>query len=330
MLRIDIRKAVDSIGEIALGSVSNIFSEKLHEWAEKDARVCYVGVDTMDGEFLKKWPDRAFDVGIAEQDELCTATGLALTGMIPIIQAWAPFTPLRNFDQLRTYLCRHNCNAKIIGWTLGLVNCSHGTTHHDLESIALYRTVPNLTILAPFDDHQFRQAFDAAMNIEGPVAVLGAPELYAPGAEGVMDPAIGERAPFEVGKAEWWRHGKDLTIISVGPALRYSMQAAATLEADGVSVGVINMCSIKPLDIAAIEQAASESRAIITVEEQQITGGLGSAVAEVVAERGLAVKFKRMGIPDMFVEDLGDWTYTRQSVNLTAKDVHRQARELLG
>jgi transketolase len=330
MLELDLKKAHQSIKEIALGSVGNVFSEKLVEYGRKDARVCYVGVDTMDEQFQEQFPGRAFDVGIAEQAELAMATGLAQTGLIPVVQGWAPFTPMRNFDQLRTYIARHNCNVKIITTTLGLVNCSHGTTHHDLESIALYRTVPNLTVLAAFDEQQFCQAFDAAMAIDGPVVVMGPPEIYAPGDDGLMNPDIPEHGDFVVGKCEWWRQGTDVTIVSVGPALRYSMKAAAQLEADGLSVGVINMTSLKPLDADAIEQAAKQSKAILTVEEQLINGGLGSAVAEVIAERQLNVAFRRIGIPDTFVEDLGDWTYTRNSVDLTAANVYRQARRLLG
>ena len=144
--------------EIALGQRLVPFTELLIEYASRDSRVCYVGVDTMDVEFQKQFPDRAFDVGIAEQNQLGVATGLANAGMIPIVQAWSPFTPLRNFDQLRTSLARHHSNVKIVTTALGLVNCSHGATHHDMESLALFRTVPGLVILAPIDGVQFEQA----------------------------------------------------------------------------------------------------------------------------------------------------------------------------
>jgi transketolase len=328
LLRIDVRKQCDSVSEIPLGSIANVFSEKLHEWAEKDDRICYVGVDTMDVAFEKKYPGRAFDVGIAEQDELCMATGLSMQGLIPVIQAWAPFTPLRNFDQLRTYLCRHQCNAKIIGWALGLVNNSHGTTHHDLESIALYRVVPNLTVLTAYDDDQFRQAFDAAMAIDGPVVLLGQPEHYAPGSEGLMDLTL-PQSDFVVGKNQWVRRGSDVTLVSYGPALRYTWKAADELEAAGVSVGIVHVTSIKPFDEDVIEEAANTTKGILVVEEQSIVGGVGSAVAEVIAERGLNTRFKRMGIQDKYIEDLGDWTYTRGAAQLSVKDVIKQANNLI-
>lgn len=330
LLRIDVRKQCDSISEIPLGSIANVFSEKLHEWAEKDDRICYVGVDTMDQHFQVKYPDRAFDVGIAEQDEMALSTGLSMQGLIPVIQAWAPFTPLRNFDQLRTYLCRHDCNAKIIGWTLGLVNNSHGTTHHDLESIALYRVVPNLTVLTAFDDDQFRQAFDAAMAINGPVVLLGQPEHYAPGSDGLMDPDLPPHGDYVVGKSQWVKRGGDLTIVTYGPALRYAWKAAAQLEASGKSVGLINVTSIKPFDKDIIEQAAKASKAILVVEEQSIIGGVGSAVAEVIAERSLRVRFKRQGIRDRYIEDLGDWTYTRNAAGLSVDHVIQHATILIG
>ncbi|MAE65063.1 MAG: hypothetical protein CMJ18_12405 [Phycisphaeraceae bacterium] len=328
LLRVDVRRSVDSVREIPLGSTTDVFSEKLNEWADRDRRVCYVGVDTMDPALQQKHPDRAFDVGIAEQSELALATGLSMQGMIPVIQAWAPFTPLRNFDQLRTYLCRHDCNAKIIGWALGLVNNSHGTTHHDLESIALYRVVPNLTVLTAFDDDQFRLAFDAAMSVDGPVVLLGQPEHYAPGADGLEKIALPPQDEFVIGRNQWARRGADITLVTYGPALRYAWAAADRLEAEGIGAGLINVTSIKPFDEGIIEEAAGAARALLVVEEQSVLGGIGSAVAEIIAERGLEVRFLRLGIPDCYVEDVGDWTHTRKSAGLSIEDVIRTARTM--
>jgi transketolase len=250
-------------------------------------------------------------------------------GMIPVVQAWSPFTPLRNFEQLRTYFCRHNSNGKIVSIALGLANCSHGTTHHDLESIALYRVVPNLTLLAAMDDAQFRLAFPVAMAHEGPVVLLGPPEIYAPGAEGLEPLEIPVHGDFRIGKAEWLRRGSDAAIISVGAALRYSWQAAELLATEGIKASVINMCSLKPLDASAVLEAARSHRAIVTVEEQSVIGGLGSACAEVLAENGVAIPFRRMGIPDQFCENLGDWTYTREHVGLTRANVAQTIHQLL-
>jgi transketolase len=314
--------------EIKLGYTGVSIGKLLIEYASKDRRVCYVGVDTTEIEFQKRFPDRAFDVGIAEQDELGVATGLAKMGMIPVVQAWSPFTPMRNFDQLRTSLARHRANVKIVTTALGLANCSHGATHHDMESFALFRVVPNLVILAPFDDSQFEQAFRAAMNYVGPVVIMGPPEIYAPGAEGLPALPISRRRPFQIGRAEWLRRGRDATIIAYGAPLRYSWVAAERLEREGISVGVLNMCSLKPLDEAAVIQAGLETGAILTVEEQNIHGGLGGAVAEIIAECGRGIKFKRMGIPDQFVENLGDYTETRASLGLTAAGVARALRQL--
>jgi transketolase len=317
------------IEEISLGSAASSFSELLCEHAARDPRICYVGVDTMDQEFQRRFPERAFDVGIAEQNQLGIATGLARMGMIPVVQAWSPFTPLRNFEQLRTYFCRHNSNGKIVSIALGLANCSHGTTHHDLESIALYRVVPNLTLLAAMDDAQFRLAFPVAMAHEGPVVLLGPPEIYAPGAEGLEPLEIPVHGDFRIGKAEWLRRGSDAAIISVGAALRYSWQAAELLATEGIKASVINMCSLKPLDASAVLEAARSHRAIVTVEEQSVIGGLGSACAEVLAENGVAIPFRRMGIPDQFCENLGDWTYTREHVGLTRANVAQTIHQLL-
>jgi transketolase len=317
------------IEEISLGSAANSFSELLCEHAARDPRICYVGVDTMDAEFQRRFPERAFDVGIAEQNELGIATGLARMGLIPVVQAWSPFTPLRNFEQLRTYFCRHNSNGKLITTTLGLTNCSHGTTHHDLETIALYRVVPNLTVIAAMDDAQFRLAFPVAMAHVGPIALMGPPEIYAPGHEGLEPLDIPPHGEFRIGQAEWLRRGRDAVIISVGAALRYSWQAAKALGEEGIDVSVINMTSLKPLDAAAVLEAARTHRAVLTVEEQSIIGGLGSACAEVIAENGIAVPFRRLGIPDQFCENLGDWTYTREQIGLTRVNVAEAVRALL-
>lgn len=330
LLKINPARTHGAIREIALGSLADTFSQCLLRHARRNDRVCYVGVDTMDSAFEREFPDRAFDVGIAEQNELGLATGLAKTGLIPIVQGWSPFTPLRNFDQLRTYLARHKANVKIFTTTLGLANCSHGTTHHDLESIALYRVVPNLRVVAPFDDEQFAEAFDLAMAHEGPVVVMGAPEIYAAGEDGLMTPeGIRHEAPLAFGRAEWWKRGNDIALVSVGSALRYTWKAALSLEAQGISASVLNMCAIKPFGEEAILQAAREHRAILTIEEQSVVGGIGSATADILAGSGIQVAFDRIGIEDKFIEDLGDWTYTRRSANLTDGEVVRRAQGML-
>ncbi|MDP6475540.1 MAG: 1-deoxy-D-xylulose-5-phosphate synthase, partial [Alphaproteobacteria bacterium] len=272
-------------------SYTNVFADALIKEAERDEDIVAITAAMPSGtgidKFAEAYPERAFDVGIAEQDELGLATGLAMQGMIPLIQAWAPFTPLRNFDQLRTYLCRHDCNAKIIGWALGLVNNSHGTTHHDLESIALYRVVPNLTVLTAFDDDQFRLAFDAAMSVDGPVVLLGQPEHYAPGADGLEKIALPPQDEFVIGRNQWARRGADFSLVTYGRALGYAWAAADRLEAEGIGAGLINVTSIKPFDEGIIEEAAGAARALLVVEEQSVLGGIGSAVAEIIAERGL-------------------------------------------
>ncbi|HEY3131602.1 MAG TPA: transketolase C-terminal domain-containing protein [Acidobacteriota bacterium] len=328
--RVSVRNTIErATAEIALGVPLTPFTELLIEYASRDPRVCYVGVDTMDVEFQRHFPSRAFDVGIAEQNQLGIATGLAKAGMVPVVQAWSPFTPLRNFDQLRTSLARHHSNVKIVTTALGLVNCSHGATHHDMESLALFRTVPGLVILAPFDGTQFEQAFRVAMDYVGPVVIMGPPEIYAPGRDGLDSLPIQNHPPFEIGKAEWLRHGNDACLITFGPALRYTWLGAERLSQGGLSVAVVNMCSLKPLDCDSILKAATEIQAVLSVEEQTVIGGLGSAVAEVIAESGVAVRFKRMGIPDQFVENVGDWTETREGIGLTASQVVRAVKELL-
>lgn len=320
------RAQADAQFETAYTGLS--MTRMLLEAGAKDPRVCFVGADTMDLEFQQRYPERAFDVGIAEQDQLGVATGLARSGMIPFVWGWAPFTPIRNFDQLRTSLARHNANVKIITTSAGLVNCSHGATHHDMESLALFRVVPNLTVLSPQNQQQFEETFQLALRHEGPVVIMGPAGMYAPGEEGLIDLPFPDE-PLQIGRSQKLREGSDATIVAFGLALHYAWRAAEQLEGKGISVGIINMFSLKPLDEAAIERAARETGVVLALEEQSVIGGLGSAVAEVIAERGIATRFKRMGIPDCFVEDVGDWTETRQSIGLTADGVVREIKNLL-
>ncbi len=315
--------------EIALGRQLTPFTSLLLEYGARDPRVCYVGVDTMDIEFRSRFPERAFDVGIAEQNQLGVATGLAKTGMIPVVQAWSPFTPIRNFDQLRTSLARHNSNVKIVSTALGLVNCSHGATHHDLESVALYRLIPNLTVLAPFDGEQFEKAFRIALDHTGPVVLLGPPEIYAPGSDSAADIPFFHAPRFAIGGSEILLEGCNVAIFSFGPALRYCWKAAQLLADRGASVRLVNMYSLKPFDRNAVRQAAQEIGRIVCVEEQFVNGGLGDAVAAVIAEENLGCGFRRLGIPDRFVEKVGNWTETREGIGLTAAGVAAAAENLI-
>ena len=316
--------------EVALGRRLVPFTDLMIEYAARDSRVCYVGVDTMDVEFRDRFPERAFDVGIAEQNQLGVATGLAKAGMIPVLQAWSPFTPIRNFDQLRTSLARHNSNVKIITTALGLINCSHGTTHHDLESVALYRVVPNLIVLAPFDAQQFEIAFRAAMQHVGPVILLGPPEIYAPGSDGAEDLPFSHAAPFWIGGSETLLRGSDIAIFSFGPALRYCWSAAQSLAVQEISASLINLYSLKPFDADAVRRAARETGRVLCVEEQLLSGGMGSAIGTLLAEEGLMCRFQRLGIPDRFVEELGNWTETREGIGLTGANVAAAAKKLVG
>jgi transketolase len=315
--------------EIALGRELVPLTRLLLEYAERNSRICYVGVDTMDLAFQARFPDRAFDVGIAEQNQLGVATGLAHMGMIPVVQAWSPFTPLRNFEQLRTSLARHRANVKIVTTSLGLANCSHGTTHHDLETFALYRTVPNLTVLAPRDARQFEQCFRLAMEHEGPVVLMGPAENYAPGREDLTGLPESNGQSVCIGGAEILREGVDACVVSFGSALRYSWKAAQGLAEKGVSVTLLNAYSLKPFCAVDVLEAARRHQVLVTVEEQSIIGGLGSAVAEILVESDFRPRFRRIGIPDTFLEAVGDWTATRHGVGLDTTRVIATVKELL-
>jgi transketolase len=241
---------------------------------------------------IKVAPERVFNFGIAEQDMMGAAAGLALGGKIPFVTTFAVFASLRAAEQARTDIAYNGLPVRICASHGGFGLAVAGATHHALEDIAIYRNMPGMTVIVPADGVEAAAAVRAVMSLPGPSYI----RLSRP-----TEPTVfTEYAPFTIGKARKVREGKDLTIISYGGSVGYSLKAAEILAADGLQVGVIDMATIKPLDAESVLTAARESSAILTVEEHNIIGGLGTAVAEVLAEAGISTRFKRHGIYDHF------------------------------
>lgn len=261
-----------------------------------DPRIVALDADlatcTMSVMFGEKYPDRFFNVGIAEANMVGMAAGMATLGLTPFLHSFAMFCAGRCYDQIRNSICYPNLNVKIVGTHAGLTVGEDGATHQCLEDLALMRVIPNMTVICPADGLETKEAVRAIVKYVGPVYLrLG---RLAVGSVTGFD-----GYSFEIGKAVKMREGKDATIIATGLMVQEAILAAQALEKEGISVRVLNMHTIKPLDVQAVLAAAEETGAIVTAEEHNILGGLGSAVAEEVSQN-FPVPVGRIGTQDTF------------------------------
>ncbi|MBC8499152.1 MAG: hypothetical protein H8D39_01295, partial [Candidatus Atribacteria bacterium] len=235
-------------------------------------------------DFRRDFPERFLNLGIAEANMMGVAAGLAMSGKIPFIYTITPFATARCYDQIRVDVCYQNSNVKIIGVGSGISYSIAGSTHHSLEDIAIMRALPNMIVISPADPLETQEAIRAVVKHKGPVYV----RLTL-----ATEPLNYEKVnQYEIGKARLMRDGSDVGIIAAGELVGQALKAASQLESEGVSCRVINMHTIKPIDKEAIKKAVEENKAIITIEEHSIIGGLGSGVAEVIAEeKGSKVLF---------------------------------------
>lgn len=247
---------------------------------------------TKTGMFKKAHPDRFFNAGIAEGNMMSIAAGLAAAGKTVFASSFAMFAAGRAFEQIRNSIAYPHLNVKIAASHAGVSVGEDGATHQCCEDIGIMRTIPGMVILNPADAPEAKAAVRAAADYDGPVYLrLG--RLAVP----VFNE---ENVDFEIGKGKVMREGTDVTIIATGLEVNEAMIAAETLQAEGISVRVVNMATIKPIDKDIILQAAAETGAIVTAEEHNIIGGLGSAVAEVLVESGKPVPMLRVGVEDAF------------------------------
>lgn len=268
--------------------------------------------------FKKKFPERFVEVGVAEQNLVTVASGMAHEGKIPFTSSYATFSPGRNWEQIRTTICYNDQPVKIVGSHAGISVGPDGATHQALEDIAIMRVLPNMIVVVPADSIEARKATIA-------IAKNGKPSYIRLSRDKV--PVITtENSPFEIGKAEVLNPGKDVTIIACGQMVYMALKVAKGLE-DQIKVRVINCHTIKPLDAKTILNAAEETGAIVTVEEHQIAGGLGSAVAEVVSE-SYPVPIKRIGIEDSFGES-GTPSELMKKFGLTEENIKKAVLEVI-
>lgn len=246
---------------------------------------------TKTGKFAKEFPDRFFNMGVAEQDMIGTAAGLSLTGKVPFASTFAVFETGRAWDQIRLTVCYSNTNVKLVATHGGITVGEDGASHQALEDIALMRVLPNMTVIVPADAAETSFVINAIADYKGPVYV----RLGRSNVPYVMP----KDYKFKIGKAFVFNTGKDANIIAAGIMVNIAKQAAEILGKDGIDTGVINMSTIKPLDENVLLSVAKQSRVIITAEEHSVIGGLGGAVCEFLSEN-CPVPVKRIGINDSF------------------------------
>jgi transketolase len=292
------------------------------ELARRDPRVFSIEGDLGDFggfPFRDEFPDRYFDLGIAEASMVGVAAGLALRGKMPLINTFASFALMRACEQVRLDLCYHKANAKIFGTFAGLQAGFSGPTHHCIEDVAVARGLPNLTVIAPADAVAAYKATLAAGEHTGPVYIRLAVDVTAQ--------VYGEDCPFEIGKGNVLRDGGDLTLIAAGlTVVAEALAAADLLREAGIEARVIDLHTIKPVDRELVARAARETGLLVTVEEHSVLGGLGGAVAEVVAEEH-PVPMRILGIPDCYCEEVGSYESHLRRYGLDAPGIAASARE---
>ena len=304
-------------------STRDALARALFDLAERDPNVVFVTPEgrfaTATGDFFKRFSERAFDVGIAEQNVMGIAAGMATFGLTPVVGGYSCFLTFRGLEQLRNDIAYTKLNVIIIGVMGGIAMATGGSTHHATEDIAILRSIANMTVICPADGMETYKALSASVGRPGPVFIRlgGSPEpaLYT------------EDYDFQIGKAVKIREGRDATIIATGSIVVHAALASDLLKKEGFNVRVLNMHTVKPLDQEAVEESARETGRIVTVEEHNVLGGLGSAVAEVVTS-ACPVPVKRVGIQDIFAS-IGPLVELRRKYGLTYDGIASAVRELV-
>lgn len=303
----------------------DVYGKTLVDLGAKNEQIVVMSADLKHSnkliEFAEEYPNRFFNAGIAEQNMYGIAAGLATCGKIPFISTFAPFATMRACEQLRTDIAYPNLNVKVVATHGGLSMGPGGTTHHATEDLAIARAIANVTVIVPADGIATDRAIRAAAVHSGPVYIrLGR------GAEPLL--YNDSDCPFQLGKANVLKDGGDATVIATGRTVAEGLVAARELEREGLSVRVVDMHTIKPIDRDVIACACSQTRLVATVEEHNILGGLGGAVAEIMAEMGTGVPLIRLGIPDIY-SALGPHDDLLAKYGLTAPSIADVVRRAL-
>lgn len=301
----------------------NAFADELTKLAAENTRLVLLSGDIgnrlFDG-FKLIDVKRFYNCGVAEQNMMGVAAGMALSGLRPVVYTITPFTTTRCFEQIRDDVCYHEAPVIIVGTGSGLSYAELGPTHHSLEDLAILRTLPGMRVLAPCDSAELRSLLRAALKEDGPVYIRigkkGEPNIYA--------------APPEVkiGVVNLLREGGDIAILSAGTVTIEALKAADLLNAQGISAEVVSFHTIKPLDTDYIREAASRFQLLVTVEEHGLIGGLGSAIAEWLSQHNISCGRCHFGTPDTFMHEVGSQAYAREKYGLTGEAMAKKILQL--
>jgi len=299
------------------------WADALKELGRQDPRVVVLDADlaksTLTCQFKDEFPDRFFDMGIAEQNMINVAGGMSLTGLIPFVSTYGVFVSGRAWEQIRTSICYGQLNVKFGGAHGGISVVPDGATHQALEEITIMRVLPNMKVIVPADYYETYKAVMAMKEMEGPVYIRFGREKV---------PTVTTKdTPFEIGKAYSVREGTDVSIIACGVMVAEALDAAEFLQSKGVSAEVINMHTIKPLDQETILKSAQKTGCVVTAEEHQKAGGMGSAVMEVLAQN-YPVPVEMVGIDDTFGES-GNPSELMEKYGITSKEIIEQALKVI-
>ena len=301
----------------------DVYGKTLVELGKENKNIVVLDADlsgsTRTSYFAKEFPERFFNFGVAEQNMMGAAAGLASCGKTVFASTFAMFATGRAWDQVRNSICYSNMDVKIVATHAGVTVGPDGATHQALEDIAIMRVIPNMTVIVPCDAPQTADAVKAALNIKGPVYIrLGRSKV----------PTVEGKGEFKIGKADLLRQGDDVSIFACGIMTKFAQDAADMLAAEGIQASVINMHTIKPIDQEIVKQMLKKTKAIVVCEEHSITGGLGCAIEEVVAECAAPVPVARIGVKNRFGQS-GEEDDLLREYNLQAEDIFQAAKRVL-
>jgi transketolase len=300
-----------------------VYGRTLVDLGKKNDRIVVLEADlgksTMTSFFQESFPERYFEMGIAEQNMVSTAAGLAISGKIPFVNSFAVFATGRVYDQIRQSICLGKVNVKIIGSSCGLSDFSDGATHQGIEDMALMRLLPNMTVLAPADGIETKKIIEAAVGYDGPVYIrLNRNE---------MPDITNEDEKFIIGLPAVIRHGTDITVFANGYMVWKALKAAEILENEGISLRVVNVSSIKPIHVETIKDLSQGMKGIVTMEEHTVIGGLASIITFIL--RGWAIPVEPIAISDVFGQSATNYESLLDHYNLNESAVIEAVKRIL-
>lgn len=304
-------------------SPRKVYGETLVELGKKDERIVVLesdlGKSTMSNLFQLAYPERYFEMGIAEANMTSFAAGLSLTGKIAFTNSFAVFSSGRSYDQIRQSICTANLNVKINGSSAGLSDFGDGATHQAIEDIAIMRAIPNMTVLVPADGMEVKKIVKYAVEHDGPV--------YIRISRSEMPDILPEDMEFKIGMPQMLRDGKDITVFACGVMVAKALTAAQELEKLGISLRVVNVSSLKPLDERAVKELVKGTKGVITAEEHTVIGGLTSAISYILRSEGLPIE--PVAIMDVFGQSAYNHDELLVAYGLTEKDIMKASEKIL-